>query len=301
MNSLIKEGEQLIQAYSNPKVYQLYQFHKRKILFGPFADIINNFQSDNQEITKKICEMSSKKVEPNLRTYVKKTFAEILNVQLNAGYENKSFSLNEIANVLYDTIMSNEKQLRAEIQRYKNNITKYENKIQESKTVTVKKSTPPHDNRNQLAQKLRKLQNQVKVMKMNYTNMLKENEQFTQKLAHAQRNVSKKQKDIQQRKAKVKEFIGKNNELVQYKADINAELSEMIEKVQKTILLQRFGPEILTKERSPKIQQIIQLKQEIQKLKEEKEQMEAQKKEKLIESIKEYQKTYILQQISQYV
>ena len=64
----------------------------------------------------------------------------------------------------------------------------------------------------------------------------------------------------------------------------------MNENVQKTILLQRFGPDILTEGKIPKIEQIMNLKKEIKQLKEEKEQLENKKREKIINGIKQSQK-----------
>lgn len=291
MDKLLTEAEKIIQTSTPPKVCQLYNNKKREILFGPFSEIILQFQRDNKKIAEEIKLKTSEEQPQNLNSFVRKALVSTITDQLHAKCDGSNKNLNELSKLVAEIVRNQENTKRKEIQRYKNNIVKYEKKIEESKKVSIRKSLPPADNRSQLIQTLKKNQANLNMMKKNLKNMVSENNQFSTKIKKIQAFIQKKNKESEEKNKKYNIIKAKIQDLAEYKDKLNHELAIVNENVQKTILLQRFGPDILTEGRIPKIEQIMNLKREIKQLKEEKEQLESKKKEKIINSIKQSQKS----------
>lgn len=290
MEKLLKEAEKIIQMNTPPKVCRLYNNKKREILFGPFSDIIITLQSDNKKLSEQF-KLKSSEVQPkNLQSSIKKSLISILTEQLHTKIDDPNKSLNELYDLLLEKVQNQEKDKRKDIQRYRSNIIKFDKKIEESKNVSIKKSPPPIDNRNQLIQTLKKNQTNLNMMKKNLNNMISENNQFSSKIKKIQAFIQKKNKESEDKKENYKRIKSKIQDLAEYKQKLSTELIEVNESVQKTILLQRFGPGILSEGKMPKIEQIMNLKKEIIQLKEEKEKLENKKREKIINSIKQSQK-----------
>lgn len=290
MDKLLAEAEKIIQTSTPPKVCQLYNNKKREILFGPFSEIILQFQRDNKKLAEELKLKSSETQPKNLNSYVRKSLTTTITNQLHAKCDDSNKNLNELTKLIFDIVKNQENGKRKEIQRYRNNIVKYEKKIEESKKVSIRKSPPLVDNRGQLIQTLKKNQTNLNMMKKNLKSMLTENDQFSAKIRKIQAFIQKKNKESEEKNQKYNIVKNKIQDLTEYKDKLNAELSLVNENVQKTILLQRFGPDILAEGKIPKIEQIMNLKKEIKQLKEEKEQLECKKKEKIINSIKQSQK-----------
>lgn len=290
MEKLLKEAEKIIQMNTPPKVCRLYNNKKREILFGPFSDIIITLQSDNKKLSEQF-KLKSSEVQPkNLQSSIKKSLISILTEQLHTKIDDPNKSLNELYDLLLEKVQNQEKDKRKDIQRYRNNIIKFDKKIEESKNVSIQKSPPPIDNRTQLIQALKKNQTNLNMMKKNLNNMISENNQFSSKIKKIQAFIQKKSKESEDKKENYKRIKSKIQDLAEYKQKLSTELIEVNESVQKTILLQRFGPGILSEGKMPKIEQIMNLKKEIIQLKEEKEKLENKKREKIINSIKQSQK-----------
>lgn len=290
MEKLLKEAEKIIQMNTPPKVCRLYNNKKREILFGPFSDIIITLQSDNKKLSEQF-KLKSSEVQPkNLQSSIKKSLISILTEQLHTKIDDPNKSLNELYDLLLEKVQNQEKDKRKDIQRYRNNIIKFDKKIEESKNVSIQKSPPPIDNRTQLIQTLKKNQTNLNMMKKNLNNMISENNQFSSKIKKIQAFIQKKSKESEDKKENYKRIKSKIQDLAEYKQKLSTELIEVNESVQKTILLQRFGPGILSEGKMPKIEQIMNLKKEIIQLKEEKEKLENKKREKIINSIKQSQK-----------
>lgn len=290
MEKLLKEAEKIIQMNTPPKVCRLYNNKKREILFGPFSDIIITLQSDNKKLSEQF-KLKSSEVQPkNLQSSIKKSLISILTEQLHTKIDDPNKSLNELYDLLLEKVQNQEKDKRKDIQRYRSNIIKFDKKIEESKNVSIKKSPPPIDNRSQLIQTLKKNQTNLNMMKKNLNNMISENNQFSSKIKKIQAFIQKKNKESEDKKENYKRIKSKIQDLAEYKQKLSTELIEVNESVQKTILLQRFGPGILSEGKMPKIEQIMNLKKEIIQLKEEKEKLENKKREKIINSIKQSQK-----------
>ncbi|KAK8876016.1 hypothetical protein M9Y10_006199 [Tritrichomonas musculus] len=290
MEKLLKEAEKIIQMNTPPKVCRLYNNKKREILFGPFSDIIITLQSDNKKLSEQF-KLKSSEVQPkNLQSSIKKSLISILTEQLHTKIDDPNKNLNELYDLLLEKVQNQEKDKRKDIQRYRNNIIKFDKKIEESKNVSIQKSPPPIDNRTQLIQTLKKNQTNLNMMKKNLNNMISENNQFSSKIKKIQAFIQKKSKESEDKKENYKRIKNKIQDLAEYKQKLSTELIEVNESVQKTILLQRFGPGILSEGKMPKIEQIMNLKKEIIQLKEEKEKLENKKREKIINSIKQSQK-----------
>lgn len=290
MEKLLKEAEKIIQMNTPPKVCRLYNNKKREILFGPFSDIIITLQSDNKKLSEQF-KLKSSEVQPkNLQSSIKKSLISILTEQLHTKIDDPNKSLNELYDLLLEKVQNQEKDKRKDIQRYRNNIIKFDKKIEESKNVSIQKSPPPIDNRTQLIQTLKKNQTNLNMMKKNLNNMISENNQFSSRIKKIQAFIQKKSKESEDKKENYKRIKSKIQDLAEYKQKLSTELIEVNESVQKTILLQRFGPGILSEGKMPKIEQIMNLKKEIIQLKEEKEKLENKKREKIINSIKQSQK-----------
>lgn len=290
MDKLLNEAEKIIQMNTPPKVYQLYNNKKREILFGPFSEIIQQFQRDNKKLSEELKKKESEPQPKNLHSLIQKSLVSTITIQLHTKCNDSNKNLNELTKLLYDSVRNQENEKRKEIQRYRNNIIKYDKKIEESKKVSIRKSPPPTDNRSQLIQALKKNQTNLNMMKKNLKNMLSENDQFLTKVQKIQASIQKKNKESEDKKKKFIVIKNKIQDLSEYKNKLIEDLSLVNENVQKTILLQRFGPDILTEGKIPKIEQIMNLKKEIKQLKEEKEQLENKKREKIINGIKQSQK-----------
>ena len=290
MEKLLIEAEKIIQMNTPPRVCQLYNNKKREILFGPFSDIILTYQNDNKKLTEQLDKKTSEKQPKYLQSYIKKSIISIITGQLNTKIKDDNKNLNELENLLLEIVQKQENEKRKNIQRYRNNIIKYNKKIEESKKFSIHKSPPPADNRTQLSQVLKKTQTNLNMMKKNLKNMKSENDQFSSKMAKLQSFIQKKSRESEEKKDNYEKLKTKIQDLNDYKEKLKAELIMVNENVQKTILIQRFGPGILTEGKMPKIDEIMKLKKEILQLKEEKEILENKKKDKIINSIKQSQR-----------
>lgn len=285
MEKFLHEAEKFVKSNIAPQIYHKYIVHKRKLIFGPFSEIIIHFQTENKKLLEEINAKLREEPPTNLRNYVQTKIFDMIS-QTGQTPTPSNCDLNELSNILLTSVEKQENTKRADIRRYRNNITNYDKIIKESKKISIHKHQAIIDNRDILSKKLKAIQRQLSTMTLNLESMKKENAQFIDKIATIDNQIQDNQQKCSQTQQSFHQLKAKNTELQQYKQQIIHQLNSVNEKVQKTILLQRFGPGIFTKTKEAKIAHIMELKNDIQQLKQDQAKLENMKKDKIITSVK---------------
>ena len=287
MEKVLAVAEQLIETSAPEDTKTKYITAKNKILFGSLAPVITRYQTENHDMVKEIESMRETE-SMTLHDLTERAITDIIG-QFGKEPEDEP-TIDGLCRSLQSALTQREKQIRLDIERFRSNKVKYEQKIKEKKHQQLPPSNKYEGNVESTAKELAEVQNALKdateqirdVTQQNIA-LMTQNKMMISQIKASQPRISELTPRRGELEAKVANMINVRDTIVQ-------SLAEATNKVVKTKLTQRFGTSVMSSNHS-KAERLLELRKEVDRLTALNATLEQQKKALMISQIRDSQRS----------
>lgn len=286
MDKVLAVAEQLIETSASEDTKTKYIQSKNRILFGSLAPIVTRYQTENHGMQKEIESMEEAQ-SMTLQDLTERTITDMI---VGLGKEPESWTLDGLCTSLICAVGHREKQIRQDIERFRSNKVKYEQKIEEKKHQELPPPTKYEGNIDASAKALAEVQMELKEVTEQIRDtteqniaLMTQNKMMASQIKSSQPRVSELCPRKSELEVKVENMTDTRNQLIQ-------QLTDATNRVVKTKLTQRFGTSIMASNNS-KAERLLQLRKEVDRLTALNASLEQQKKTLMIAQIRDIQRS----------
>jgi hypothetical protein len=278
MDAVLGFAEQLIEKSSKPEILREYYKEKNHILFGSLADLITEYQLDNQRLTREL-ELLRASHSNSLEESLRREFIQMLSPICQMP--DAAMTLDEYCNMALSAIENHEKQCRIDIERFRSNRKKISNKIKEMKH-------PDREPRSfgigieQLKQRLTEVEAIIAEYRKQVVELEQQNAKAKSELVQFDSLLEEKKDKLSKTLNSKRISLRNNKEINDSRACVIDSLRDVSHKLHGRKMGQRFGNFANSKD----IGTIIELRSSISELEGENEVLKESKKKSIIDRIK---------------
>jgi outer membrane murein-binding lipoprotein Lpp len=283
---LLRRAEQLIQANADPDAVHRYARMKSQILFGSLAEPIARYQRENHQLAQTLERLQGDQPH-DLASWVR---FQLLGVFSPFG------PLPSVGDDLCawgaQIMRKAEAQVRVDIDRCKSNNSKVNHRIESliDQPSTERASGPSPNNDTRV--RIRQLHGRLSHERRELRHQREEAQQLAGALAElaAQHRAARDRMELAiGRNGGIREKLGS---LVGIRARLEAAVKKATDDVQATKMTQRFGRSAKLSRNRVRMDSIVGLKAEIERLRREREEMEAKKRAIMIDCVRASQQAW---------
>lgn len=288
MEKVMAFAEQLIETHAPPNMKTRYLRHKNKILFGSLSKIISQFQTENQDMKRKIDELKTRQDHSLTETIMEQMHSII--ALYSPCAENIS-TVDQLCNTLHSTMSSYEKQARVDIERYRSNRLKFQKLIRETRHQnTEPASVETHVD--EMQRELAELKAEIRELNEELIHVSDQNDQLLDATDSNEDMIEQVQSKLEKMAPIRRDLEEKTTDMRDFKESLTKDIINTTNKVAKTKLIQRFGRVVKESSHKPKVDQMLALRAEVDVLSSRSESLKHQKKLAMINQVKTSQRSY---------